>query len=126
MTDFQARKIQTFLDGTCAIYQVKNSAPRAAKPVPQLIQKPKHPLLRYARRTVGISRFWNAHQQNVSIDRLIRTPRHEDVSTQDVAILENGMQYDIVQVQYPEDVTPPCMDLSLQRRTSNYDINSVP
>jgi hypothetical protein len=73
-----------------------------------------------------MTRFWNAQQQNVSIDRIVRMPRQEDVSTQDVAILENEMQYDIVQVQYPEDVTPLCMDLSLRRREENYDLKPIP
>jgi len=36
------------------------------------------------------------------------------VSTQDVAIPNDGRQYRIVQVQYPEDVQPPVMDLTLE------------
>jgi len=49
-------------------------------------------------------------------------PRVTDVSTQDVVIPTDGEQYKIVQVQYPEDVYPPVMDLSLERIDAAYDI----
>ncbi|MDL2318536.1 hypothetical protein LJC74_05610 [Eubacteriales bacterium OttesenSCG-928-A19] len=113
-------RTQVFNDGTCAIYSVTNGAPPGAKPVPVLAVK--HSLLRYAERIVGVSRFWGARQSNVQIDKLIRVARLEDVSTQDVAVLEDGRQYDILQAQAVQDVEPPCMDLSLQRRTERYDI----
>jgi hypothetical protein len=38
-----------------------------------------------------------------------------EVSTHDIAIPNDGKHYDIVQIQYPEDIEPPVMDLSLER-----------
>ncbi|MDL2318219.1 hypothetical protein LJC74_03870 [Eubacteriales bacterium OttesenSCG-928-A19] len=111
---------QIFNDGTCAIYAVSNGAAPGAKPVPVLVVK--HGLLRYAERMVGMSRFWGARQNNVQIDKLIRVARIADASTQDIAALEDGNQYAILQIQAVQDVEPPCMDLSLQRRAERYDI----
>jgi hypothetical protein len=40
----------------------------------------------------------------------------------DVAVLMNGSQYEIKQVQYPPDVVPPSMDLSLESIGKIYEI----
>lgn len=114
---------QVYNDGTCAVCSVVNGAAAAAKPVPVL--SVKHPLLRYAERVVGVTRFWAARQHDVQIDKVIRVGRAENVSTQDVAVLESGDQYSILQIQYVQDVQPPSMDLSLQRRTEVYDVVGI-
>jgi hypothetical protein len=69
-----------------------------------------------------MSRFWAAKQAHAKIDMILRVPRLNIVSTQDVAIPNDGEQYNIVQVQYPPDVEPPCMDLSLERIGAKYEI----
>jgi len=113
------QKPQTFNDGVCSIYAVKNSAAAAKKPVETLERKLGG--IRYANRTVGMSRFWSAKQANVQIDRLLRMPYFAAVSTQDVAITEDGTQYSIKQIQRPEDVYPPVMDVSLEKVVQRYD-----
>ena len=108
------KKTQTFNDGLCSIYAVGNIAQPGEKPEDGLTLKAGP--LRYEERTVGMSRFWAAKQAEAQIDLLLRMPRIDAVSTHDVAIPKDGGQYDIVHIQCPPDVEPPCMDLSLQLR----------
>ena len=57
-------------------------------------------------------------QNSVEISRVIRVPKKIEVSTQDVAVPDCGQpsrQFRVVQVQYPQGVTPGCMDISLAR-----------
>lgn len=106
---------QTFNDGLCGIYAVTNVAPPGKKPTEKLELKGK---LRYAERTVGMNRFTQFMQNSVEISRVIRVPKKIEVSTQDVAIPDCGQpsrQFRVVQVQYPQGVTPGCMDISLAR-----------
>ncbi len=114
------QKTQTFNDGVANIYSVSNKASPGGTPKEKLNIKVSY--LRYKERTVGMSRFWTGMQANVKIGRLLRMPRKESVSTQDVIITTDGNQYKILQVQYPEDVYPPVMDLSLERLDADYDI----
>ena len=79
--------------------------------------------LRYHERTVGLSRYYEALQANVRVQYVLRCPRLTSVSTQDVAIPNDGRQYRIVQVQYPEDVQPPVMDLTLEEVAAAYGIS---
>lgn len=111
---------QSFNDGIVNIYSVKNIAAPGNMPKDGLI--PKIENLRYEECTVGMSRYWTALQDNAKIDQLLRVPRINSVTSHDVAILD-GRQYDIVQVQYPPDVEPPCMDLSLERLEVAYEVN---
>jgi hypothetical protein len=111
---------QTFNDGIANIYSVGNIAPPGGMPKDGLTIKAES--IRYKERTVGMSRFWTAIQTNAKIGRLLRMQRIDSVSTLDVAIPVDGNQYKIVQIQYPEDVDPPVMDLSLERLDAAYDI----
>ncbi len=113
------QQTQTYNDGVVNIYNIGNIAEPGNKPIDGLTIKVS--LLRYEEKTVGMGRFYTGLQANVKIDRLIRTPRLYNVSSQDVVILTNG-QYEIKQVQYPEDAKES-MDLSLERLVQAYDIN---
>lgn len=113
------QKTQTFNDGVVNIYSVGNIAVPGNMPKDGLTIKVS--LLRYEERTVGMGRFWTAKQAAVKIDQLVRTPQLRSVSTQDVAVLIDGEQYKIAQVQYPKDVEPPSMDLSLERLEVAYE-----
>jgi hypothetical protein len=112
-------QIQTFNDGIVSIYKVDNIATPGNMPKDGLTIKVSN--LRYEERTVGMSRFWTAKQEQAQISQLIRTPRINSVTTHDVVIL-NGQQYDIVQVQFIQDIEPPCMDLSLVRLEVAYEV----
>jgi hypothetical protein len=111
---------QTFNDGIVNIYSVGNIANDGNMPKEGLTLKVG--LLRYEERTVGMSRFWTAMQAQAQIDQVLRVPLTRSVSTQDVAIPNDGEQYEIKQIQYPKGVEPPSMDLSLERAEADYDI----
>ncbi len=115
------KKIQVFNDGIVTIYSVDNIAEKGNKPKEGLTKKVGP--LRYQKRTVGMSRYWTAMQAQVRVDQVIRVPQISSISTQEVAIPIDGLQYKIVQIQHIEDVQPPSMDLSLERIDANYDIN---
>lgn len=114
------KKTQSFNDGVISIYTVSNMAAAGDKPVEGITFKQS---LRYAERTVGLIRFYTAMQAGVDIRHVLRCPMLRDISTQDVAIPNDGKQYRIIQIQYPEDADPPVMDLTLQEMTTLYDIN---
>ncbi len=109
-----------FNDGIIAIYAVENRAAPGKKPLEALF---KRGAFRYQRRTVGIRRHYAALNAGARVDLLLRVPYRPEVSAQDVAVPSlDGKQYRITLVQVPEDVTPPVMDLTLERLERNYDL----
>lgn len=113
-------KPQTFNDGIVKVYDLTNTA--AAGEMPKEGLSIKH-TLRYKERTVGLNRYWTAQQANVKVKYVLRCPLIRWVSAQDIAIPNDGKQYRIVQVQYPEDIEPPIMDLTLEEITAKYEIS---
>lgn len=113
-------KTQTFNDGVVDICSVENISQPGNMPKDGLVLKIKG--LRYAEKTVGMNRYWTALQNQAQITQMIRTQRINSVNVHDVAVL-NGKQYDIVQIQYIQDIEPSCMDLSLQRLEVEYETN---
>jgi len=109
--------IQTFNDGVISVYSIE-SVDNGSETL-ELKQKN----LRFNERTVGINRYYRAKQDNVEITKVIRTPRLQKISTQDVVRFLNGEQYYIRRIVPPENVTPPCWDLSLERVVHDYNIN---
>lgn len=113
------QKTQKFNDGVVNIYKVDNTSQAGNKPKEGLTLKVGP--LRYEERTVGMSRYWTAMQDEVQIDYMIRVPKIKTISSQDIAIIDDK-QYKITQVQYINDVNPPSIDLSLERLEANYVI----
>lgn len=113
------QKPQTFNDGLVKIYEVTNIAEPPLRPVEGLALKDS---FRYKERTVGLQRYYSALQANVKVKYVLRTPRRRNISTQDIAIPNDGNQYRVVQIQYPEDIEPPVMDLTLEELKQAYDI----
>lgn len=111
---------QSFNDGVVNIYSVGNIAEPGNMPKDGLTLKVGS--LHYEERTVGMGRFWTAKQAQVKVEQMIRVPRINSVSSQDIAIPSDGKQYEIVQIQYPKNVEPPSMDLSLERVDADYEI----
>ncbi len=109
-------------DGIMSIYNVDNVADPGNKPKQGL--KVKEPNLRYEERTVGMSRYWTALQANARVQQVLRAHRIDTVHTDDVVIPKDGTQYKILQVQYPPDIDPKMMDLSLEKVEVPYDIAS--
>lgn len=112
-------KAQAFNDGVVKIFAVVNIATAGSKPKEQLVLKET---LHYKECTVGLTRFWTAKQASVNVKYVLRCPLLRGISTKNVAIPNDRKQYKIVQVQYPEDVFPPVMDLTLEEVSAVYGI----
>ena len=111
---------QTLNDGVVKIYSVSNIADDGGMPAEKLTLKET---LRYHERTVGNTRYYKAMQAGAKVDAVLRCPLRRNVSVQDVAIPNDGYQYRITWIQYPEDLEPPMMDLTLERIDNNYAID---
>lgn len=103
---------QPFTSGIVTIYGEQNVAPPGYLPQVQLTEKVT---LRYEERSLGLQRYFNAQQNQVQVERVIRCPRYAGVTNQDVAKTEDGGRYRIDMVQAVMGVYPPCMDLTLAR-----------
>lgn len=105
-------KAQTFNDGIVKIYRLENVAEKGEAPEEKPVLKCS---LRYKERTVGFGRYYTAMQAKTKVSALIRCPRVPNVKEKDVAVLMNDKKYEISLIQYPEDIVPPVMDLTLER-----------
>lgn len=103
---------QPLNDGTVQICDVVDVSEPGYRPVQKL-----HPkvLLRYENQRVGISRFYSGMQNQIQVDKVIRVPKALVITTQDMAVTEDGAEYRIRQVQDVLDVYPRCLDLTLSR-----------
>lgn len=110
---------QTYNDGLVTICEVENTAPSGYAPKEELIPKAS---MGYQERGLGIQRYYAAAQNQVQVQRVIRIPRGASVDTQDVAVTEDGRQYDIVLVQAVIDVYPPSLDLTLSKVAHEYEV----
>jgi hypothetical protein len=110
---------QTFNDGILSIGSISNIAEAGEYPCEQWTLKIQS--IPFENRTVGMTRFWQGKQLNVQIDRLIRCPKIPDINLLDVIVFEDGDQYEIIQVQYPREVTPQPMDISIQKLKVKHD-----
>lgn len=103
---------QPLNDGTVQICDVVDVSEPGYRPVQKL-----HPkvLLRYENQRVGINRFYSGMQNQIQVDKVIRVPKALVITTQDVAVTEDGTEYRIRQAQDVLDVHPRCLDLTLSR-----------
>lgn len=125
-------KDNALYDGTLEIHEVANIAPPGKYPVEGLKLVYRLP---YRERTVGIQRYYTAKEHQSNITHVVRCPRPPDrivkgvtvevVSTLEKVVLPTGQQYSIVQVQYPEDIVPRVMDLSLEVMRQRMEVHDV-
>lgn len=109
---------QCYDDGIVKIYTVTDIAKPGYQPVPSLTLKCT---LRYEEQRLGIQRYYSGQQNQIQIERVIRTPRYGDVNNQDVAVTEDGKQYRIDLVQNATEVYPPSIDITLAKVEQEYD-----
>ena len=113
---------QGYNDGVVTVYAVTDAGPPGGLPV----EKPaKKAVLRYEERRLGLQRYYQGKQNQVEVERVLRTPRRKGVSSQDLAVTEDGQQYRIDLVQSAADVYPPSMDLTLVRIAQKYDMSKL-
>lgn len=110
---------QPFNSGVVKIYAVANIAAPGYAPRMALKEKVT---LRYEEMRLGINRYYQAMQNNIQIERVIRCPRWGDVTNQDVAITEDGKQYRIDLLQSVDDVYPACIDVSLTKIEQVFEV----
>jgi len=107
-----------------SIYKVTDLAEPGDLPREGLILKNS---LRYKERTVGITRYYAAMKEDIKIDSVIRCPEVRGLSDKAtdilVAILIDGYQYEVKQIQYIEDARPPSMDLTLEKVGEQFAIS---
>ena len=113
---------QAYNDGVVTVYAVTDAARPGYQPKPTLTPKA---VLRYEEQRLGIQRFYSGKQNQVELERVIRTPRLNCVSSQDVAVTEDGRQYRIDMVQSVPDVWPASMDLTLAKVTQQYGVSDL-
>ena len=113
---------QAYNDGVVTVYAVTDAARPGYQPKPSLTRKA---VLRYEEQRLGIQRFYSGKQNQVELERVLRTPRLSCVSSQDVAVTEDGRQYRIDMVQSVPDIWPASMDLTLAKVTQKYDVSNL-
>ena len=113
---------QGYNSGVVTVYAVTGSARPGYQPVEQLTEKIK---LRYEEQRLGIQRYYNAMQNQIQVERVIRVPRAEQITSQDVAETEDGRRYRIDLVQTVDGVWPPSQDLTLVKYQQEEGQNGV-
>lgn len=113
---------QGYNSGVVTVYAVTDSARPGYQPVEQLTEKIK---LRYEEQRLGIQRYYNAMQNQIQVERVIRVPRAGQITSQDVAETEDGRRYRIDLVQTVDGVWPPSQDLTLVKYQQEEGQNDV-
>lgn len=118
---------QSYNNGNVSIYKVTNTANSGDRAKKELILQQA---LRFEERTVGYNRFYAALKENIKVAFVIRCPEIRGLSEKKtdilVAILNETDQYEVKQIQFPKDVEPPSMDLTLEMVGTPYEIYVEP
>lgn len=110
---------QSYNDGVVTIYSVEDAARPGHQPEPKLTKKVS---LRYEEQRLGIQRYYSGRQNQVDIERVIRTQRVGNVNNQNVAITEDGRQYRVDLVQSLKDVWPESVDITLAKIEQEFEV----
>lgn len=111
---------QTYNSGILTVYRVSDASEPGFAPVPVLTRVAR---LRYEELKLGLTRYYEARQNQVQVEKVVRVPKGPSVSTQDVAVTEDGRQYRIDLVQLVDGVWPPSLDLTLAKVEQVYEVN---
>lgn len=103
---------QRYNDGVVRIYSVEDTAAPGYAPVETPTLKIT---LRYEERRLGITRYFSGQQNQLQIDRVLRVQRAGKITSQDIAVTEDGQNYRVDLVQSVPDVWPESMDLTLSK-----------
>lgn len=111
---------QQYNSGIVKVYRVTDGAKPGYLPVERPALKVS---LCYEELRAGLQRYYNAMQNQVQVERVIRVPRPPmPITTQDIAVTEDGRQYGIGQVQKAEEVYPPSLDVTLTAIEQKYEV----
>lgn len=111
-TNNNLRDVQKcFNDGVCSLYSTNERVLGTLKGK-----------FYFANESVGIGHFYQAYQNNISIDRAISIPMNSiTIDTQDVVKI-NDVWYKIARIQYKDNKKPRHWVLSLQRSVFSYEV----
>ena len=98
---------------------MEDAARPGYQPEPKLTKKVS---LRYEEQRLGIQRYYSGRQNQVDIERVIRTQRVGNVNNQNVAITEDGRQYRVDLVQSVMDVWPESVDITLAKIEQEFEV----
>lgn len=101
---------QPYNSGIVNIFEVVDGAQAGYQPIERLIPKIS---LHYDERKLGVQRYYAAMQNQRKVERVIRVQAAREITSQDVAITEDGRKYRIDQVQDVLSVYPRSLDLAL-------------
>lgn len=120
----QADVSQSYGDGVVIIYSESDGAPAGLLPRPVLTRKLR---LDYQEQKLGVQRYYQAKQNQIHVERVIRVQRSPvEITSQDVAITEDGRRYRIDLIQAVRDVWPASLDLTLVAYTQTQGGNALP
>lgn len=101
---------QCYNDGMARVFSVSDAAAPGYQPIGELTPKIALP---YEERRVGIKRYYDAQQNQIRVERVIRVQHVGGITSQDVVLDEKGRKYRIDLVQLVPDVYPVSDDLTL-------------
>lgn len=90
----------TFDDGILKIYRTENIAKPGDMPKDELVLKSEH---YFGFDVLGYNRYYTALQAHQNISAVVNIPNHHDISSLDVAELEDGTRFYIRLVQPMKD-----------------------
>lgn len=115
---------QAYNDGIVTIYTETDGAGSGRLPVPSL---EKIVSLAYQERKLGIRRYYDAKQNQIHVERVIRIQRPPiSITSQNTAQTEDGKNYRIDLIQIVADVFPPSLDLTLVEYSQNAPPKPLP
>lgn len=107
-------------DGVVFICELRNVAPNGYKPELKMVKINKH---WFGERTIGYNRQYLAKGVNEQVDMLIRIHHDRNVRIGMHAMLGNGDQFLIDNVQHLfDEENLRCTDLTLRRLEKNYEL----
>jgi len=111
--DSNIRNVQkTFTDGICSIYTATE----------RLITNLKGSFY-FSNESIGYGHYWEAYNNNVSLDRAISIPYCNLVfDTQDIVVIGND-KYTISRIQYHDDKRPFYWTLTLSKAQFSYEVS---
>lgn len=101
---------QSYNDGYVRVFSVSDQAAPGYQPIEKLTEKM---LLRYEERRLGLRRYYDALQNQIKVERVVRVPHAGGVTSQDVVEDQWGVRYRVDLVQLVPDVYPLSDDLTL-------------
>lgn len=109
---------QTYNDGVMTVCSVIDVASPGFRPEEKLSQKVRLP---YEEQRLGIQRYYSGQQNQVQIQRVVRCQNCRMISTQDIAITEDGARYQVNLIQTVPGVFPESVDITLSKIDQKYE-----